>query len=251
MNGISDQALRETLRTMYQLRTTTRANIIEVTRLSAGIVSQALQLLLRRGMILKVGELESDGGRRKEVLTLNQEAIYFIGVDLESHRIRFGLTNLGGDIRYRWEEEVETTGSMDVRRLFDGIEKVAGTLNSEQRSRLQAVGISYPGVMDPQGRLTAVNLGWRKFPFMSELEKVRKAGRLDELPIFLEPDAQGNMRAELLLGRAQHHRNGIYVSCDRGIGLGILLDGKVVEGSRNMAGELGHVTVDPDAQDRC
>src|SRR5262249_13737552 len=105
MNGVADQWLRDILRTLYQQRTTTRTNIIDATALNAGSVSQALRLLLRSGTILKVGELESDAGRRREVLMLNPDAAYFIGVDLESHRIRFALANFAGDVRYRWEEE--------------------------------------------------------------------------------------------------------------------------------------------------
>jgi predicted NBD/HSP70 family sugar kinase len=251
MNGISNQTLRDVLRAIYQQRTTSRAHIIEATGLSAGIISQALQLLLRSSMVLKIGELESNGGRRREVLTLNPDAAYFIGVDLAGHCVRFALASFGGDLRYRWEVEFEPDGSLDLHKLFCGIERVASGLNAQQRSRLQAVGVSYPGLMDQQGRLTAVNLGWRHFPLMAELDKVRNARGFKWLPIFFEQEVQSAVRVEQWLGRAQNLRNVINVSCDRGIGAGILVDGKVVEGWRNMAGELGHVTVDPAAEDKC
>jgi predicted NBD/HSP70 family sugar kinase len=207
--------------------------------------------LLRSGTILKVGELESDGGRRKEVLTLNQDAAYFIGVDLEGHCIRFALANLVGDVRYRWEEEIEPDSSLDVNKLVDGIERVAGTLSGPQSSRLLALGISYPGLMDRDGRLTAVNLGWRHFPLLAEFEKVRSARGFDALPVFIEPDRHSCVRAEQWLGRAQNHQNGVYASSDRGIGVGLFLDGRVVEGWRDMAGELGHLTIDASAPDLC
>ena len=249
--GIPDQWFQHILRTLYQQRTTTRAKIVETTGLNAGSVSRALRVLLQNGAILKVGELESDAGRPREVLTLNQDAVYFIGVDLESRRIRFALANFGGDLRYRWEEEFEPNTTLDVQKLFDGIERVAGTLDAPHRGRLQAVGISYPGLMDRAGKVTAVNLGWHQFPLVAELGRIKNCREFDRLPIFLEPDPQSNVRAELWLGRARHYRNGVYVSCDRGIGVGIFIDGRVIKGSRNMAGELGHMTVEPDAKDRC
>ena len=251
MQGVSDQWLRDILRALYQQRTATRASITAATALNAGSVSQALGVLSRSGTILKVGELESNGGRRREVLTLNQDAAYFIGVDLESHRIRFALASFGGDVRYRWEEDLEPNGSLDVHKLFDGIQRVTGALNPQQRSRLLAAGISYPGLMDQEGRLTAVNLGWRQFRIVAELEKVGKARGFEGLAIFLEPDRHSCVFAEQWLGRAQLHRNGAYVSSDRGIGVGMFLDGRVVEGWRDMAGELGHVTVEPEAEDLC
>jgi predicted NBD/HSP70 family sugar kinase len=251
MNGIADQWVRDILRTLYQQGIATRSDIIETTGLNAGSVSQALRALLRNGTILRVGALESNGGRRREVLTLNQNAAHFIGVDLESHRIRFALASFAGDMRYRWEEDLEPSASLDIHRLFDGIERVAGTLNAQQRGRLLGVGISYPGLMDQQGRLTAVNLGWRQFPVVAELKKAGIARGFGGLPIFLEPDRHSSVLAEQWLGRAQERRNGAYVSSDRGIGIGIFLDGKVVEGRRDMAGELGHLTIDPNAEDRC
>src|SRR5260370_33763770 len=201
MHGISDQWLRDILRTLYQQRTATRADIIAATGLNAGSVSLALQVLLRSGTILKVGELESNGGRRREVLTLNQDAAYFIGVDLESHRIRFALASFSGDVRYRWEEDLEPGGSLDIHKLFDGIERVAGTLNDQQRGRLLAVGISYPGLMDQEGRLTAVNLGWRQFRIAAELEKAGKARGFDGLSLFLEADRHRWVLAEECLRR--------------------------------------------------
>jgi predicted NBD/HSP70 family sugar kinase len=250
-NGIADQWLRDILRTLYQQRSATRSNIIEATGLNAGSVSRALRVLMRSGTILKVGELESAGGRRREVLTLNQDAAHFIGIDLESHRIRLVLTSFCGDVRYRWEEQSEPSPSLDIQKLFDGIERVAGTLNPQQLERLLAVGISFPGLMDQEGRLTAVNLGWRQFPFMAEFEKIRNARGFEGLPVFMEQDRHSTVRAEQWLGRARLFQNGAYVSCDRGIGVGIFLNGQAVKGWHDMAGELGHMTVEPDAADRC
>jgi predicted NBD/HSP70 family sugar kinase len=251
MNGIADQWLRDILRALYQQRTGTRSDIIKATGLNAGSVSQALRVLLSSGTILRVGELGSNSGRRREVLTLNPNAAYFIGVDLEGHRIRFALASFAGDVRFRWEEDLEPGGLLDIHRLFDGIERVACTMNPPERGRLLAVGISYPGLLDQEGRLTAVNLGWRRFPVAKELTTVAETRGFGGFPIFLEPDRHSSVLAEQWLGRALKRQNGVYVSSDRGIGVGIFLGGKLVEGWRDMAGELGHLTIDPDAGDRC
>lgn len=251
VKGVSDQWLRDILQALYQQRNATRTNILHATGLDAGSVSLALRFLLRSGTILKVGELESNGGRPKEVLSLNSDAAYFIGVDLESHYVRFALVNLAADLRYRWEEELEPKSSLAVHKVFNGIERIISTLDIQQRSRLLAVGISYPGLLDQEGRITAVNLGWWEFPLLAELEKLRDSRGFDYLPVFLEPDSQSSVRAEQWLGRAQQHRNGVCVSCNRGIGLGLFLDGKVFEGSCGMAGELGHLTIDPAATEQC
>ena len=91
---------------LYQRRTATRADIIQSTGLNLGSVSTALQHLLNRGVIRRVGALESTVGRKAELLQLNPDAAYFIAVDLGATRIRFALTDFVGDLRCRWEQDV-------------------------------------------------------------------------------------------------------------------------------------------------
>lgn len=245
MRRVAEQWLRDILRTVFQQRSCTRADIIRATGLNAASVSHALRYLLQRGTILKVGELQSNGGRPREVLSLNGEAAYFLGVDLEGSRIRFGLFNLVGDIRCRWEEDLEFGQPLDLEKLVQGIKRVLRGPQAEHVPRLLAVGVSYPGLLDEQGCLTAVNLGWQKFPLVAELEKAI------ELPVFLEHDKHTSVLAERWLGGAQKHGTALYVIVERGIGIGILIEGRPVAGWRGMAGELGHCKVEPDAEDPC
>src|SRR6266404_1714635 len=121
MSRIPAPWLKSILLTIYPKPAITRDEIIRSTGLNPASVSQALQHLLSSGTVLKVGELKSRGGRRREVLKLNPEAGYFIAVDLETARIRYALTNLVGDIRYRWEQELEFGKGVDVADLLHGM----------------------------------------------------------------------------------------------------------------------------------
>jgi len=252
MRSVADQWLREVLLTLYRRSTATRAEIMAETGLHASSVSQAMRPLLRHGTILKVGDLESNGaGRPREVFSLNPDAVYFVSVDLEAQRIRFALLNFVGDIRYRWEEATGWEERLEVNKVFHGISMVLRNLDSRQLSRLLAVGISYPGMLDDQGRLTAFNLGLHDFPLLSELREKASAHRMDHLPIFIEPDRHSAVVAERWLGRARGYQNGLLLFVERGIGIGLFLDGKPVEGWRNMAGEIGHWKIEPGAEDPC
>jgi glucokinase len=219
---------------------------MQATGLNAGSISQTLQVLLSNGTILKVGELGSDVGRRREVFILNPDAAYFIGLDLGGHRISFALTSFTGDVRYRSEEDLEPGQSLDINKVFDGIEHVIRTLEPSQVHRVIAAGISYPGFLSDDGLLSAVNLGWHKSPFVSALKTIAEARRFSS-PVFIESDRQSCVLAEQWLGCAKGYRNGVYISAERGIGVGIFLDGKVVD----VSGELGHLTVDAGSDARC
>ena len=245
MPKVADQWLEDVLIAVYQRPAVTREEITRATGLNPASVSHALQFLLHTGTIQKLGALQSRGGRRREVLKLNAESGYFVAVDLETTRLRVALTNLIGDVRHQHEEDLEFGQELDLRRLAHALDRVQRNLAAWQRSRVLALGLSYPGVTDDSGKVTAVNLGWRKFPLAEKLRQVTS------LPIFLETSCRTYALAERWIGLAQNTPNCIFVELGKGVGAGILADDRYLAGSSHMAGELGHITVEPEAPDQC
>ncbi len=249
---VADLWLRRILEVLYQRRTVTRPEIVDATGLNLASVSHAMRFLLRQGTVVKMGDIQGDGGgRRREVFTLNGEAAYFIAVDIEGQRIRFALMNFKSDIRFRWEEELGWSESLDIRKLFSGMVRVVRSLEPEQRHRVAAAGISYPGLLDENGRLTAVNLGWHEYPLVAELQEKSRSSDLNGIPFFLEAHRDTSLLAERLLGTAQGIDDGVLIFGERGIGVGILTGGTRVQGWRSMAGEIGHMTVDAESEEVC
>ncbi|MBI1355489.1 MAG: ROK family protein [Acidobacteria bacterium] len=245
MRKVANHWLREVLRWTYQKRTVTRADIIASTGLNSASVSHSIRYLLDRGIMLKVGDLESSGGRPREALSLNGEAGYFVAVDLEGQTMRFALTNLIGDIRYRWEEDLEFGRPLPVQKIVDSIGWVLSNLSESQAERVLAVCVNYPGVLDSAGNITAFNIGWRSFPLHKALSDAL------EYPVFIEHDKLSSVLAEHWLGCANSHDNTLFLIVERGIGLGMFVDGKPVQGSRDRTGEIGHSKVAPDSRVIC
>ena len=190
----------------------TRGETIRATGLNPASVSHCLQSLLESGTILEVAKLPSNGGRRAHVLRLNAEAAYFVAMGLDSTRIRCALTNLVGDVCFRWDEGIELGETLDVDRVVNSVRMVLRNLEPYQVDQVIAVGISHPGIRDREGRITAVNFGWRKVPLLRELQKAI------ELPIFLEDARRTCLLAEGWLDCAQNRRNWVFVIVGQGIG---------------------------------
>jgi glucokinase len=245
MTKVADQWLRDILILLAQNRTVTRADILEVTGYNPASVSHALRYLIRSGLILKIGKLESKTGRRQEILQFNAEAGFLAAIDLEGAKIRFALTNLAGDVRYRWEEEVRVGEVLDGKRIVHGIQRVMANLSSKQRERVLAIGVCHPGFPDRDGCVTAVNIGWNNFPIREQLV------RAFSLPVFLEGADHIYVQAERWLGTARHARNFVYVIVGQGIGAGCFVDDHLLEGATGIGGEFGHVVSDPEAPDQC
>jgi predicted NBD/HSP70 family sugar kinase len=245
MRKVPDQWLSSILLSMYQRPAVTREEIIRSTLLNGGSASQALRYLIDSGTILKIGELKSKAGRRRDVLKLNPEAGYFIAVDLETARIRYALTSLVGDIRFRWEQELDFGQGPDISNLLFGIEMVRRNLEPWQQSRVLAVGIACPGMLEDDRLVTAVNLGWHRFPLLDKLSEVIS------IPVFLGASCRAYVLAEQGVGSARNTANCVYVELGKGIGAGIVIDRRYLEGNHHMAGEFGHITIDPSSDSQC
>jgi glucokinase len=245
MRRIAGQWLYDIVACLYQRRTATRADIIQATGLNLGSTSTALQHLLNRRVIRRIGALESNVGRKADLLQLNPDAAYFIAVDLGATRIRFALADFVGDLRCRWEQDVEMGKELPVSKVVEGIRKVRREVPRGDDDAIMSVAISYPGSMDSDGAIHAVNLGW------SGLRLGKILRRALNLPIFLERDDFTSVLAERWLGHGQESRHWLHLETGNGVGLGIFNEGDPVRGFRHMAGEIGHVIADPDAADLC
>ncbi|MCS7261479.1 MAG: hypothetical protein NZ765_12020, partial [Anaerolineae bacterium] len=86
--------------------------------------------------------------------------------------MRFGLTNLIGEVRHRWETPVVWGRKLDAEVLRKGVQSLLANLDTAERSRVLALGVSYTGIMDAEGRVSAVNLGWKDFPLQEKLRSI-------------------------------------------------------------------------------
>jgi glucokinase len=106
-----------------------------------------------------------------------------------------------------------------------------------------AVGISCGGPLDSRAGLVLgpPNLpGWDHVPVVEQLKKAFK------LPAFLENDANAGALAEWTYGAGRGYDNVIFLTCGTGLGSGLILDGKLFRGKQDMAGEVGHIRMEPD-----
>ena len=171
---------------------------------------------------------------------------YIVGVDLGGTNIVAGaLTDDGSDVLALRSEPTRADQGADsvIERIVRMIDTVIGETLAEtgaKRSNVVGVGVGAPGPLDRERGLvvTTPNLGWTNFPLRDVIaERTGIETRIDN-------DANCATLGEWWLGAARGARNVVGMTIGTGIGGGLILDGKLYHGSSDVAGEIGHATID-------
>lgn len=220
-----------------------RAEIAHETALQRSTVSLIVEELRVDGLIEEVSG-ESTGGRPPILLSLRTADAVAIGVDLGTKRTIVATSDLAG--RVLEQETFET--NPDARQTTKEIVDLARKLIKRNNGTIEGIGISLPGVVDPQGKeLFIPTFKWRNVPLASEISAAT------DLPVTMDNDANAAAQAELWFGRPEIRevRDFILVLVEEGVGTGIVFDGQVYRGENGAAGEFGHMTIGQGAPVAC
>ena len=179
-------------------------------------------------------------------------ARYIVGVDLGGTNIVAGAMPEDGsrEIAMRSQPTYAEMGSGSVvDRIVQMIEDVVALTMAEtgaKRTDFIGVGIGSPGPLDRERGIVIVtpNLGWKDFPLRDKIAE--RVG----LPATLDNDANCATVGEWWCGAAKGARHVIGMTIGTGIGGGIIVDGRLYHGARDVAGEIGHATIDSTGR-RC
>ena len=225
-----------------------RADIARRTGLSRTTVSTLVGALLERGLVVeRPGQPEPSRngqiGRPPILLTLDPSAAAAVGIDFDHDKLRIAVSDLSRTIL------AETVAPCDVDADAMAAIDLAGDLVDElleqsgvQRSRVLGAGVALAGPVDHDTSTvhpSAVLAGWMGVDAAEELTE-----RLG-MAVHLDNDANLGALAEVTFGAATEARFAAYLSIGAGIGAGLVVDGRPYRGHRGMAGEAGHLLVEP------
>ena len=177
---------------------------------------------------------------------------YIVGVDLGGTNIVAGAMPEDGsrEIAIRTEP---TRADQGAESVVDRIARMIDTVIAEtiaetgaKRDDFAGVGIGSPGPLDRERGIVIVtpNLGWRNFPLRDEVSN--RVG----LRASLDNDANCATLGEWWCGAAKGARHVVGLTIGTGIGGGLILDGRLFHGASDVAGEIGHTTIDSTGR-RC
>jgi predicted NBD/HSP70 family sugar kinase len=217
-----------------------RAQIARDSGLSKPTVSQALSALERADLVREAGRTSGGKGPTAVLYELNPKAGWVVGLDVGRDRLRAAIADLTGEIVARRDERARARSAASLIRqmgeIAHGLAEDAGI----SWSQVTVVVVGSPGVFEPSlGQVAlAYNLpGWGRQGLVDSLQK--------ELGTRLafENDVNLATLGERWRGLGKDVDDFVYLHVGTGVGMGLVLSGRLYRGARGAAGEVGYLPI--------
>jgi predicted NBD/HSP70 family sugar kinase len=214
-----------------------RVELARQSGLQPSTVSIIVEQLIGEGWICEGAVVHRSRGRPSTMLEVSDHVVTF-ALDIRPGHAILAVIDLTGRIL---SNEIVMTVSDAAASMKRIIEKMKALRARHSDKVFEGIGVSVPGRVDPETQrlLMAPNLHWTGFDIRVTLEKALK------LQVEIDNDANACLLAESWYGRLPGVRNVVLVAVSEGIGTAILTNGQLHSGFNGLAGEFGHISLDP------
>lgn len=217
-----------------------RADLARLSGLQRSTISLIVEDLVNEHWVIEGPTGRLPRGRRPTFLRLNDDRV-IIGVDLRPGETTIALANVNGKFTSQEVIATPTDAQAGVDVL---VRRTQALVRSLKEKKVEGIGISLPGRFTAGHLVFAPNLKWRDLDIRGPIS------RATGIDVELENAANACVLAAIWFDGMESCRNLVVVTVSEGIGAGILINGQLARGLNGMAGEFGHVPLDPDGP-RC
>jgi len=168
---------------------------------------------------------------------------YSIGIDIGGTNITVALVTEKGEIvrKIRFPTKIEEGKTKTIKRIVKALHLVMEGLRSDS---IRGIGIGAAGDIDQNRGIVrfSPNLSWKNVPI------VRLIKKKFNMRFVLDNDANAAAWATYILETGRKAKNLLCITLGTGVGGGFILDGRIYHGASGSAGEIGHITLNPQGQ---
>jgi predicted NBD/HSP70 family sugar kinase len=236
-----------------------RARLSGASGLTKSTVSLLVRELLDEGWLSEAGAIAADGlGRPSTPLRINTGVRALMGVEIAVETVRLACVSLQGEVLHAERQALADSAPAGVCAQVARMAAAAHRQLRQAGLQLSSIGVGVPGAVDDCTGVVrfAPNLGWRNVSLLPALEQALAEAKLPGVTVQLQNDADAAALGEYEFGSDGGDGGGeggeplIFVSCDVGVGAGVVLNDRLFTGAQGMAGEIGHTILQRDGP-RC
>ena len=212
------------------------ADLSKETGTSIPTVTKLVGELIEEGFLEDMGKVDTSGGRRPSIYGLKASAGYFVGLDVRKSDISIAVINFKGDLVDYMEGcsySLQNTEESFVN-LCRKVKDYLVSLNIPYEKVL-AYGINLSGRVNNE-------TGYCFTYFVSEDRPIADIFKEEfDAPIFIENDSRAMTYGEYMCGVANNEKDMLFLNVAWGLGMGMIINGKLSYGKSGFSGEIGHV----------
>ena len=221
---------------------TSNAEVCQRFNVSLPTSMALLNQLIEEGIVIKKGRGKSEGGRKPDLYGLIENSFFVVSIHIERFRIKLAIIDNNHTILHEksWPSEISSDSNI-VDLLFEWTQELLKEAKVKL-DQVMGVGISMPG-------LVSAEAGKNFTYYLSEQEPESLKLKFEKKfknPVAILNDAKSACLAEFRFGTAKNKNNVLVISMDWGIGLGIIMGGRMHSGESGFAGEFGHIPMTED-----
>lgn len=235
-NGSKNAILKKRIINYYIYNgNSTISDLSRALDISIPTVTKIIEEMCDLGLLLTYGKLETSEGRHPHLYGLNPDSGYFIGVDINLGSANIALMNFNGEIvEFHLNMPGTITNSAEglesLCRLIDGF---VNSLDIDRKNILN-VNVNISGRVNPEA---GYSYSWFNLGEDPVAQIISDRIGFD---VTIDNDSRAMTYGEYLCGNLSNKRNILFVNISWGLGLGIIIDGKIYSGHSGFAGEFGH-----------
>lgn len=222
-----------------------RIELSKQSELAPASITKITRELIEAHLVHETTVQESTSRGRPAVgLQVDNKDWQFLAMRLGRGYLTIALHELGGDVLIDTKIDIHEIDQDDLlARLLHEIDEFFQTY-TEQLGRVTSIAVTLPGLVNAEEGivLQMPHYNVENLPLGPEIYKVTG------LPVFIANDTRAWALAERLFGHSRDKENSVLISIHHGLGAGIVLDGRVLQGRHGNIGELGHIQIDPDGK---
>ena len=223
------------------------AALSEQINTSVPTVTKLIGELMDEGFMIELGKSGTSGGRRPSIYGLNPEAGYFIGLDIRHTHASIAVTDFKGGL-VCFEDNIPFILEIDEACLHTISKNIRDFFVEHDLdwNRVLGMGISVAGRVNPK-------TGYSNLYSFDPDRPINKILSEDlDIPVVIENDSRAMTYGEYLSGVVKKEKNVLFVNVSWGLGMGMILDGRLYYGTSGYSGEFGHFPLlDNDQICRC
>lgn len=243
----NSQVKREILRLCINNTNFSIADFSRSLGISVPTITKLIGELIDEGFLLDLGKLGTTGGRRPSVFGLNPEAGYFVGVDVARHHFHIAVCDFRGElVKFIQDIEFVLEATQESFRNMCRMVKDEITGSGIPWFKVLGVGVSLSGRVNPEKGYSLTYSTNDDLPLKDLFQKEFN------VPVSIENDSRAMTYGEYMTLGKKADKDMIFINLSWGLGMGLILDGRLYYGKSGYSGEIGHFPLlDNDIICRC